>query len=235
MKPKILFLDLEGTLLKKAYHLDNGKVAPSAWTLLAEALGPECLEEEERSKDTFLSGGYRGYMDWMADSVRIHRKYGLTRSLFNEVMGSVEFMNGATELVSYAKSRGMITALISGGFKALADRAQLTLGLDHALSGCEYFFCNDTELIRHINLLPSDYDGKVSFMRSVLFEYGLSKEDAAFVGDGKNDAALASEVGLSIAFNAQSELQSACSHQINQPKDEESLVAAIELLEGAWK
>lgn len=50
MHPKIIFLDMEGTLLKKEYRLDDGLVAPSAWTLLAERLGRDCLRDEQDTK-----------------------------------------------------------------------------------------------------------------------------------------------------------------------------------------
>jgi phosphoserine phosphatase len=36
--PRIVFLAMDGTLLLKKYRLDEGKAAPSAWTVLAEAL-----------------------------------------------------------------------------------------------------------------------------------------------------------------------------------------------------
>src|SRR5260370_791365 len=92
--PPIVFFDLEGTLLRKCYRLDNGKVAPSAWTLLAESLGDKCLAEEEESKDRWKRGEYAGYVEWMRDTIRIHQKFGLTRAVFDQVMDSVEFMPG---------------------------------------------------------------------------------------------------------------------------------------------
>ena len=39
--PRIVFFDMEGTLLTKAEHLNDGKVAPSAWTALAEKMGED--------------------------------------------------------------------------------------------------------------------------------------------------------------------------------------------------
>lgn len=38
---------MEGTLLVKNKLLDNGKVAPSAWTALAKIIGHEFYKEEE--------------------------------------------------------------------------------------------------------------------------------------------------------------------------------------------
>jgi phosphoserine phosphatase len=82
MYPKLIFMDLEGTLLQKTIHLDNGKVAPSAWTLLAERLGADALREEEATKDRWLRGDYRSYVEWMQDTIRVHQQYGLTREIF---------------------------------------------------------------------------------------------------------------------------------------------------------
>lgn len=228
-----MFFDLEGTLLKKTYRLDNGKVAPSAWTLLAEALGEKCLAEEEETKDKWLRREYPGYVEWMRDTIRIHKKYGLTRDIFDEVMNSVEIMPGARETFSLLRDSGTITAVISGGFKALADRVQRALRIDHAFAGCEYFF-NDAGMIEHFNLLPSDESGKVQFMRLIAQEHGVPEDQCVFVGDGKNDVPLAKEVGFSIAFNAQKELRGVANVAIDQEPSREDFRAVIEALKAKY-
>ena len=205
--PQIVFFDLEGTLLRKDVTLDYGHVAPSTWVAVAEALGPECLEEEKASQQKWLNGEYAGYVEWMQDTIRIHQKYSLTREMFYRVVDAVELTSGVEEAVRVVKETGAGTAIISGGFKALADRVQRLLRIDHALCGCEYFFDERTGLIEHYNLLPSDEAGKVSFMRLIAEEHGVKAEECVFVGDGKNDVPLAKAVGFSIAFNAQPELR----------------------------
>lgn len=216
MHPKIIFMDLEGTLLRKEYRLDNGKVAPSAWTLLAERLGSECLAEEELTKDKWNRKEYAGYVEWMRDTIQIHRKYGLHREVFDEVVNSVEFMPGVQAAAAVFQEWGSITAIVTGGFKALADRVQRQFRFDHALSACEYFFEEQTGTIEHFNLLPSDEAGKVDFVSLIAKEHGVNLEDCVFVGDGKNDVCLASAVGCSIAFNAQPELKKVATYAIDQ-------------------
>lgn len=203
--PKIFFFDLEGTLLKKDYSLDNGKVAPSAWTVLAKELGENCYQEEEKTKDKWLEGGYKGYLDWMSDTVRIHQKYGLKKGLFYKVINSSELHPGVAHTISMIKQRGGIVCIISGGFKALCDRLQPILKPDHVFCACEYFFDSAGNL-DSFNLLPTDEKGKAIFMRLIAEEHGVPPEDCVFVGDGKNDVHLAEAVGFSIAFNAQKEL-----------------------------
>jgi len=228
MYPRLIFFDVEGTLLKKAIHLDNGKVAPSAWTLLAERLGPDALREEEETKERWLSGDYRSYIEWMQDTIQIHRRHGLTAKVFSEVMDSVEEMPGVRQAFQVLRAQGTVTATISGGFKALADRLQRSLRIEHALSGCEYFFDPGTGLLEHWNLLPTDYEIKVDFMRLVMKEYRATKKECVFVGDGQNDVWMAREVGVSIAFNAHPDLQRVSTFSINQSSGKEDFLAVVE-------
>src|ERR1700735_189014 len=196
MIPKIIFMDLEGTLLKKAYHLDNGRVAPSAWTLLAESLGEQALEEEEITKDKWNRGEYSGYVEWMEDTIKLHQKYGLNQITFEQVMNSVDFMPGLENTFDQFSKWGSRTAIISGGFKHLCDRVQTKFKITHALCGCEYFFDKDTGYVEHWNLLPADYEGKVDFMRLIMKEHKVDCGQCVFIGDGKNDVAMAKPGGL---------------------------------------
>lgn len=227
--PRIVFLDMEGTLLQKAHHLDDGRVAPSAWTLLAERIGPECLAAEEETKRLWLDKQYCGYLDWMAHTVNVHRGFRLRRDLFDEVISSVPTVLGAEGVLETLHGWGSVTALVSGGFKAHANRLQRQLGIRHTYAACEYFFDEDG-LMTHANLLPADEEGKVDFMRLLCREYGIDPADCAFVGDGKNDVHLARAVGFSVAFNAQPELVQVASASIKQAKGLEDFAAVVDEL-----
>jgi phosphoserine phosphatase len=225
VRPKILFCDMEGTLLRANITYDNGKVAPSAWTVLAARLGTACYEEEEASKDRWNRGDYAGYVDWMVDSIRILQRHGLREAHFLEVMDAVQPMSGIDEAFSTFRSWGATTVLVTGGFKYLADRLQCRLKIDHAFSACELFFEPKTGRLIHFNLLPSDVKGKVDFMKLIAAEHNVDPGECAFVGDGMNDVHLARVVGCSIAFNAQEKLRAVASRVIEQPDDQEDFRA----------
>lgn len=228
--PPLVFLDMEGTLLQKAYHLDCGLVAPSAWTLLAEALGEECLKAENKTKALWRSGAYKNYLHWMQATIDIHKEYKLTESVFREIIASVEFTHGAHETIDRIHSAGAKTVLITGGFKALADRVQKQLRITHAFAACDYFFDPETGFLDHANLLPADELGKLDIMELMCREYDVSPQDCVFVGDGMNDVHLARAVGFSVAFNAQKELNEVASIVIQQPEGDENFTSVADAI-----
>jgi phosphoserine phosphatase len=229
--PRIVFLDMEGTLFQKEYRLDDGVVAPSAWTVLAEALGEECLSAENATKVRWRAKKYSGYLEWMRETIEIHRRFGLTEHLFMQVINSVSFIPNVASALQHIHSHGAVTAIVTGGFKALADRAQRRLRIHHSFAACEYFFDSETSLIDHFNLLPADEAGKVDFMNLTCREYGVDPADCAFVGDGMNDVHLARAVGFSIAFNAQEALRAVATVEVSQPKGYEDFMEVALALE----
>jgi len=213
---KLVFFDMDGTIFNHGLTNSYGNTAPSLWTVIAKHLGQKAWDEEEETKRKWTRGEYDNYIHWMRDTIDIYRKYGLEEDFFRKVVAEVMYFDGVAEVMAELRKRGLILAIISGGFKALADRCQRDFGIDHAFSACELFF--EDGKMAYWNLLPTDYEGKVSFMHLMMKEYKLSKEDCAFVADGRNDIPLAKEVGVSISFNGAPELEAVTTHKIKQKK-----------------
>lgn len=217
---------MEGTIFRKLYKDSDGNTAPSLWQYAAEQLGPEAAEAEKVSKQKWNNGEYSGYVEWMEADLKIHQKFGITKQFFENILKTVHYHPYVKETFQELKKRGYRTGLVSGGFKAQANRAQIDLKIDHAFAACEQFWGHDGKLI-HWNLLPCDYEGKIDFMNLIMEEHGLKPEACAFVGDGRNDIPLAKAVGLSIAFNGAKELQNVCTHAINQEEGKEDFRAIL--------
>lgn len=220
---KICFFDMEGTLLEKNSSFDNGKVAPSAWTVLAKEISEACFVEEEKTKDLWLANKYISYTQWMKETVEIQIKHGMNKNHLQTILSQAKIQRGAIELIHSLKTQGYLTVLISGGFKELADLTQRRLKIDHAYSACEYFF-NDDGSIEHFNLLPTDEEGKLVFMKHLASEYNSELENCIFIGDGKNDVFIAKNVGTSIAFNAQRELREVSTFIVDQKTPDLSVI-----------
>jgi phosphoserine phosphatase len=67
-------------------------------------------------------------------------------------------------------------------------------------------------------------------MNMLIREYGITKEDCVFVGDGENDADLAAEVGTSVCFNGAPRLQAVCTHSVRQKEGDEDLTTILQYI-----
>ena len=215
-KIKLVFFDMEGNIFEPGVVATKMGVASSIWTVIAQHLGPKAAAEEEATKDKWGKHQYANYVEWMEDTIRVHQKYGLTESFFNNIVNNVKYIKGVEQTIKELRKRGYIIAIISGGFKNLADRAIRDLGVHHTFAACEYFFDRKTKKLASWNLMPCDYHGKVDFMRLLIKEHGLTPEQCAFVGDGVNDIPLAKECCISIAFNGRKELQDVTTYSVSQ-------------------
>lgn len=229
---KLVVFDLEGTLFKQSYTLLGGKSFQSAWGALCASLGPAAEQEDLANGKRFYAGKYPGYSSWVADTIRLHQRYQLNRNWFDKVINSVEYHNGVTQTLAALHEAGITTAVVSGGLKALADRVVLDHGVSHCFAAAEYFWGPD-DLIRCWNILPTDFVHKRSAVEMLLKDLGISREQCAFIGDGRNDVDVACYVGRAIAFNPHQELRNCCEIIVEQEPGQEDLQSVLPYLLGA--
>ena len=218
MHIKMLFTDMEGTLFEKQQvrlRHQESSYHHSLWSRLMYELGEEALKEDARTIVKWEGGQYRSYLEWVDESVVILQKHGLSQDLFERTLSSIRYNPGVRDTIEILHGRGIKTAIVTGGFLEQARRAQQDLRITHAYAAVDLFW-NPDGSIDHWNMFPSDYEGKVDFVRLIMREYGLKREECGFVGDGKNDAFIAGEVGTSFAYQAHPELRTVASHEIEE-------------------
>lgn len=210
---RLLVLDVEGTIFRTDVRLPGTSIDSTIWQAIAQALGPEAVREEVETHKRWEAGHYRSYLEWMKDTISIHRRYALSHDLFHHLILSAQYNPHVVEtLLQIDRSRYELL-LISGGFRELAARAQRDLKIPHAFAACEYLFAPDGTLQAY-NLLPCDFMGKINFIRLMLQEYGLSSTDWLFVGDGPNDVPIARDAPVSLGYRAHPELRKVVTYQI---------------------
>jgi len=207
----LLVFDVEGTLFDSGAALPGTQLTSTIWQAIARALGPEAVEEEVATHERWNAGEYASYLDWMRETIEIHIRHRLMEDDFRGLVESAPLKEGALEFFTRLDKEKAIPVLVSGGFRALTDRAQRELPIRHAFAACDYFFGDSGEITGY-NLLPCDFDGKIDFIRLMLNEYHLTFEDWAFVGDGKNDVPIATRAPMSIAYAAHPDLVEASTH-----------------------
>ena len=224
---KLLVLDVEGTIFQSKVRLPGTSIDSTIWQSIAHTLGPKAVEEEIQTHKKWETGGYKNYLEWMEETILIHKKYGLKGERFWNLIQVAEYSPGACEILPSIDRQRFELVLISGGFRELAARAQQELDIKHAFAACEYFF-GDDDLIEGYNLLPCDYEGKIDFIKLMVREYQLDDDDWIFVGDGKNDVSIAKEAPISIGYNPHPDLDKVVTYKIHHFRELPEILGEVE-------
>ena len=211
---KLLVLDVEGTLFETEIRLPGAGFYSTIWQAIAKQLGPEAVREEIATHRRWEEGGYKGYVDWMRDTISIHVKHGLSKTIFEKIITSAKYNGGVLKTLSRIDRDQYEIVLVSGGFRELALRVQRDLKILHAFAACEYSFSKNGKL-ENYNLLPCDFAGKLVFVRLMLREYKLRPTDWVFVGDGPNDRQIARAAPISIGYRPHPSLRKIVTCAIN--------------------
>mgnify|MGYP005847228751 CR=1 FL=1 len=222
-KFKLAVFDMEGTLFRSVYR---GQEFASIWKVLCSLCGSDALAEDAANTSRYLAGGYQGYSAWVIDTLHILKKFGLKRQMFETLINSIDYYPGVGETFVQLRKKDIAIAVISGGLKALADRVAVDHQVDHCFAAAEYFW-NPDGTIRHWNVQPTDFEHKKTVLEILCRDLGISGDECLFVGDGRNDRAVAGFCALSIGFNPHAELRKEVDIIIEQTKGQEDLSAVL--------
>lgn len=217
MSIQLLFIDMEGTLFtKQQIDFRPGELNHdhhSLWPRLMRELGSLALADNEETVIKWDSGEYKSYLDWIDDCLDIFKRHGLTKQMFDDALDSIPYNPHVEETLKRLHQQGIKTAIVSGGFIEQARQAQQTLRITHAYASADLFWGQDG-VLEHWNTFPSDFEGKAEFMRLLMKEYQLTRQECAFIGDGQNDVPIAKEVGLSFAYRGHPDLRAVATHSV---------------------
>jgi phosphoserine phosphatase len=177
----LIVFDVEGVLL-------NAEYLP----ILAKLLGPQ--KEEEIWEIT--KQGIRGDINWEEGlKKRVHALRGISYEDALKIAENLEIMPGAKKLCSTLKQAGWKMIAVSGGFKIITDRLKTDLGIDKIFSN-DLIFKNN--VLHDVDItVTSD---KSLAIRSIIQEWGISKENIVVVIDGANDLKLLDIAGYGVGF-----------------------------------
>ena len=211
-KYKMVFFDMDGVLFDKPWlESISRKVAISTWDLLFKKLGQ--YDIHKALKKNFENGLYGNdvdsYVKWKEAACNTLKIIPLDEKTFQEVIDSRILSRGAKELFQILKKGNIKTAIITGSFSRLAQRAKNELKeVDHIKAHCRLFF-DDNSLLKSWELSKTDYKDKIKIMEELALKEGIVDKNGfpdlnqcVYVGDDVNDLEAFGAVGLAIAFNA---------------------------------
>ncbi|MHA2392759.1 MAG: HAD family hydrolase [Promethearchaeota archaeon] len=210
---KMIFFDMDGVLFEKPWQESKSrKVAISTWDLLFKKLGQYNIHEA--LKKNFENGLYGddvdSYIKWKEAACKTLKIIPLDEKTFQEVIDSRILSRGAKELFQILKKSKIKTAIITGSFYRLAQRAKNELDeVNHVRAQCRLFF-GDNSLLKGWELNKTDYKHKIEIMEELALKEGIIDKNGrpnlnqcVYVGDDVNDLEAFEAAGLAIAFNSQ--------------------------------
>ncbi len=187
MAIRLVVFDSDGTLTTHS----------SIWWRLHQEFGTTV--EGRRYYDQFFAGEI-DYDTWARLDAELWA--GQPMDAIERVVRNTELTPGARETIDALKAAGLDVAILSGGLDVMANDVADRLGIDYVL----------TNRLDHRNgVLTGVVENKVAWgekreaIRQIVEHFGVSLEETAFVGDGRNDITVMSIVGLAIAFMPEDE------------------------------
>lgn len=198
-----------------AFDMDSTLINIECVDEIADAAGRKA--EVAAITEAAMQGLITDYKESLRQRVALLR--GVTVGHLEHVFAErLRFNPGAKELVAAARSAGLTTLLVSGGFTFFADRVRAGLGIDLARSN--QLEVEDGVLTgRMVDQAWGDIcDGaeKRRTLLEVASLLGISPSQAIAVGDGANDLPMMGAAGLSVAYHAKPAVRAQAKVAINE-------------------
>ncbi len=143
----------------------------------------------------------RGDLDFKASfAKRMAYLKGLDYAEVQKVADRLPTTPGLGTLVSGLKTKGIKTAIISGGFDLFAERLQADFGFDRVFAHKLDVLGGRLTGAVEGDVIDGDY--KLHLLQRLVRETGAGLEDVVVVGDGANDIPMLKAAGLGIAYRA---------------------------------
>jgi phosphoserine phosphatase len=184
MAVKIVFFDCDGTLTD----------VKSSWQYLHEKL--RLWDENADEFQRLFRAGKISYHEFCSRDASLWK--GLSLEQIKGIIGEIRYHDGVVDTIRTLNAEGIVTIIVSTGLSLMVDKARDELEMSFAVAN---------ELIERDGALTGEikinvhHDRKGLWVRKLLAERGLRKEEAAAVGDGEGDQGMFEEVGLAIGYH----------------------------------
>jgi phosphoserine phosphatase len=131
---------------------------------------------------------------------RVGMLKGLDLGALEKTWEQVRLTAGARELVATMRSKGALTALVSGGFTFFTGKVAAELGFDVHRSNV--LLDDGAALTGQVAEPILDRDSKLAALNELAAVRGVKLHATLAVGDGANDLDMLRAAGLGVAFHA---------------------------------
>jgi phosphoserine phosphatase len=139
---------------------------------------------------------------------------GLPATIIEQVfINRITLMPGGPTLVKTMKAHGARAALVSGGFSEFTSRVADILGFDEHRANLLHI--ENGQLTGTVAEPILGREAKVTALREIATQMGITPADVLAVGDGANDLGMLGLAGAGVALHAKPSVAAQCDIRIN--------------------
>ncbi|MBU6155282.1 MAG: phosphoserine phosphatase SerB [Bdellovibrionales bacterium] len=144
---------------------------------------------------------------------RVKLFYGMPKARAANIIPRLTLSPGGNDLISFLRSNGLKTAVVSGGFEFILKHFQKQLFLDQVFGNL--LLVDDQECFTG-ELEPPIVDAiyKKKLVAQLKNSYGVTQSGTITVGDGANDIPMMEEAGTQVSFCGKPKLSAHCNSLI---------------------
>jgi phosphoserine phosphatase len=184
---KLLCLDMDGVIFKDV----------NFWMELHKSFGT--FEEGKILTKKYLNSNYSK----LVEEVVVNLWKGKDSKPYFDLVNSLEYLPGVSEVFKFVKNQDFITAIISASSIDCARRVQKEFGVDHVFAN-ELIIKNEKVSGEFVWPIGAGNTKKAEIISHLCKDLGISLNECIYVGDSDQDIEAFKVVGLSIAFNSSS-------------------------------
>ncbi len=179
------------------------------WMKVHEVFGT--LEKGKELTKKYLYTDY----EKLVEEVVVKLWKGKDAQPYFDLVNSIKYLPGVSQVFKFVKSQDFITAIISASSIDVARRVQKDFGVDHLFAN-ELMIRDNIVTGEFIWPIGSGKEKKAQILRHLCSDLGILPEEVIYIGDSITDFEVFKLVGKSIAFNSNSsELKEVATHIID--------------------
>ena len=204
---KLIIFDMDGVIFKDI----------NFWMELHKKFNT--LEQGKILTKKYLHSDYNK----LVEEVVVKLWKGKDAKEYFELVKSIEYLPGVKEVFNYIKEQNLQTAIVSASSIDVAKRVQKDFQIEHIFANT--LVIKDNKISgEFIWPIGAGKEKKAEIIRNLCKDINVSPENCIYIGDSETDIEAFREVGLSIAFNSNSEeLKKVATHVVNSNNLEDTL------------
>lgn len=188
MSYKLISFDLDGVIFQDV----------NFWLELHKAFGT--LEQGKRLTEKYLYTNYNR----LVEEVVVKLWKGKDATPYFNLVNSLKYLPGVKQTFKHIKRQGLITSIISASSIEAARRVDKDFGIDHIFAN-ELIIRDGKVAGEFVWPIGAGKEKKAKIIADLCDNLEIPTEECIYIGDSDTDIEAFKLVGLSIAFNSESE------------------------------